>query len=228
MHYGLFLELSRAHCLVVGAGEVGLRKALTLLNCAPASLLVLDVAGFGPAWDSVRHHACLTLEERPFCPADVHGRSLVFACTGSRQTNAAVVAACTKARVLCNCVDAPRDGDFIVPATATASHASGVTLTAALSTGGASPAWARILRQELEEWLEPRLPLSVLLARLRPLVLARGEDTGQNTLLFRSLARSPLREALTQGDKEQCMTLLRELLPEALHPHIPELLYDLI
>ena len=235
MYYPLFLSLERAHCLIVGAGEVGLRKAHSLLECGPASLLVLDVTAPGSAWEKLRTYPALRTETRAFTPDDVVGKALAFACTGSREANAAVVRACAAQGVLCNCVDAPLEGSFIVPATARARHVPGndalsgeaVELSAALSTGGGSPAWARVLKQELEDWLAPRLPMTVLLARLRPLVLALGDDTGQNTAIFRSLARSGLREALGT-DPEASRRMLREALPEALHPHIPELLYDLI
>lgn len=239
MYYPLFLQLSQSHCLVVGAGAVGLRKTRALLDAAPASVLVLDITPPGEEWEALRAHPALRLETRSFVPEDVTGRTLVFACTGNRAINTAVATACRERAVLCNCADAPHEGNFIVPATARAALASegghsGETgqgpeeLVAALSTAGGSPAWARVLREELEEWLTPRLPMTVLLGRLRPLVLALGEDTRQNTTLFRSLARSPLREALARGDAELCHSLLRKTLPDALHPYIPELLYDLI
>lgn len=245
MYYPLFMQLSTAHCLLVGAGAVGLRKARTLLAAHPASLLVLDITEPGAEWDAVRAHPALCLETRPFTPHDVHGRNLVFACTGCRAVNAEVAQACRERGILCNCADAPEEGSFIVPATARAGfddsiHNEGAynaptpknrqngELMAALSTGGDSPAWAKVLREELEVWLTPRVPMTVLLARLRPLVLALGADTGQNTALFRTLVRSPLRHALAQRNAQACRQYLREALPDALHPHIPELLYDLI
>lgn len=238
MYYPLFMQLSAAHCLLVGAGAVGLRKARTLLDAHPASLLVLDIATPGAEWDELRAHPALRLETRAFTPDDVRGRSLVFACTGKRAVNAAVAHACREQGILCNCADAPEEGSFIVPATAHAAlngsapcagpRSQGEELMAALSTGGGSPAWAKVLREELEQWLAPRLPMTVLLTRLRPLVLALGADTGQNTALFRTLVRSPLRHALAQRDAQVCRQLLRETLPDALHPHIPELLYGLI
>lgn len=66
-----------------------------------------------------------------------------------------------------------------------------------------------------------------LLARLRPHVLALGGDTGQNTSLFRTLAHSPLPQALAHKDEHHCHELLKATLPDALHPIIPELLHDL-
>lgn len=223
-YYPLFLDLSRTHCLIVGAGDVGRRKLAAVLESAPASVLVLDVAP--PSAELAEVLAAdfrVTFARRTFTPADVEGRGLVFAATGNREVNAAVAAACARRNILCNCADAPREGNCIVPATARKGD-----LVAALSTGGGSPALARHLRLELESWLEARAALATLLGRLRPHVLAMPAKTGQNTTLFRTLTHSSLREALDTGDRARCEALLRELLPDALHPHIPELLYDLV
>lgn len=222
-YYPLFLDLSSVHCLVVGAGEVGRRKLSALLQSEPASVLVLDTAPPSAAAAALFDNPRVIFEQRGFAPEDVEGRSLVFAATGDRAANAAVAQACTRRNILCNCADAPREGNCIVPATARRG-----TLMAALSTGGHSPALARRLRGELEDWLAPRAALTALLGRLRPHVLALPDKTGQNTVLFRSLTYSPLREALAGRDRARCEALLRELLPDALHPHIPELLHDLL
>ena len=42
--YPLFLDLSGLHCLVAGLGGVGSRKLQGLLQCAPASILALDLS----------------------------------------------------------------------------------------------------------------------------------------------------------------------------------------
>ena len=97
-------------------------------------------------------------------------------------------------------------------------------LAAALSTGGASPALARRWRGELESWLAPRARMSRLMGELRPLVLALGMDTGQNTAIFRTLAASPLQDCLERGDLAGCRALLEQTLPPALHDRITELL----
>ena len=134
---------------------------------------------------------------------------MVFAATSNRQTNDAVARACTERGILCNCADAPKDSSFIVPALVEQGN-----IAIALSTGGASPALARKIREDLETWL-------------RPLVLALHHETRQNTTLFRSIVDSPLSEALQRRDRQTCESLLGELLPIELHPYIMELLHDL-
>lgn len=220
-YYPIFLDISHASCLIVGAGEVGRRKLATLLLAEPQRVVVMDTAPLPCA--QLLHDARVHFVQQAFSPACLAGHSLVFASTAKRSVNAAIAAACQQQGIWCNCADAPTEGTFIVPATA--SHGS---LTASLSTGGASPALARKLRQELEEWLAPRSSLATLLGRLRPFVLSLGLNTEQNTRIFRELTASDLQTALANKDAVQCETHLRALLPAALHPHIVEFLYDLI
>lgn len=222
-YYPLFLDLHRASCLIVGAGGVGLRKLATLLQAQPQRVVVLDNAPPSPDCLPFLDDSRVSFVRQDFSPACLEGHQLIFAATGNRAVNAAVAAACQERGLWCNCADAPTEGSFIVPATA--SHGS---LSAALSTGGASPALARKLRQELEEWLKPRSALATLMGRVRPFVLTLGLNTAHNTRIFRAMATSDLHQALADRDRQSCEKHLRALLPEALHPHIVEFLYDLV
>lgn len=222
-YYPLFLDLHQTSCLIVGAGGVGLRKLATLLQAQPQRVTVLDNAPPGPDCLPWLGDVRVIFVQQAFSPAYLQGHQLVFAATGDRAVNAAVAAACRERGLWCNCADAPAEGSFIVPATA--SHGN---LSAALSTGGASPALARKLRQELEEWLKPRSALASLMGRVRPFVLTLGLNTAQNTRIFRAMAMSDLQQALADKDRQDCETQLQALLPAALHPHIVEFLYDLV
>ncbi len=238
MYYTLALDIRRMPCLIVGAGAVGLRKAQGLLKAGAQDVLVLDKgvsaeSAIAKEWEALCESTCVRFECREFTDADVHGKRLVFTCTSQRQLNAHIAALCAQRGILCNCTDAPLEGDCIVPAVARVDAGeNGNTresaISAALMTDGASPAWSRVLREELEEWLRPHLPMTRLLGRLRPLVLALQKETGHNTTLFRALVQSPLRHALAQKDEAQCVALLQNILPMSLHRHIAELLYGLI
>ena len=222
-YYPVFLELSGQSCLVVGAGAVGCRKITSLLECPIERLHVIDLAEPDTNLQVLLEDKRVSFTKRPFTPSDVEGCALVFAATSNRQTNDAVARACTERGILCNCTDAPKDSSFIVPALVEQGN-----IAIALSTGGASPALARKIREDLETWLGERYTgISELLMRLRPLVLALHHETRQNTTLFRSIVDSPLSEALQRQDRQTCESLLGELLPIELHPYIMELLHDL-
>ena len=220
--YPVFLALEGRHCLVVGLGQVGRRKLAGLLDCGPASVLVLDTAPPAAAAAPLLRDARVCFARRACTEKDVAGRVLVFAAPNSTAENRRVAAWCRRAGVLCNCASAPEEGGFQAPAVARRPP-----LGVALSTGGASPALARRWRGELETWLVPRARMAVLMGRLRPLILALGAETGQNTLLFRKLAESPLQQWLERNETERCRLWLQEALPPALHAHLAELLHDL-
>ena len=220
--YPIFISLTGIHCLVVGLGQVGQRKLSGLLACGPASVLVLDLAEPATEVAALLSDPRVRFEQRSCMQADLQGRALVFAATGSAAENSRIATLCAGAGILCNSASNPEEGCFQVPAVAR--HAP---LAAALSTGGASPALARRWKGELERWLEPRSRMAALMGRLRPLVLALGEDTGQNTRLFRKLADSSLQQWLEENDLESCRRCLQAELPPALHVNIAELLHDL-
>jgi precorrin-2 dehydrogenase/sirohydrochlorin ferrochelatase len=90
-------------------------------------------------------------------------------------------------------------------------------LTLAISTGGASPALARQVREELQQHFGPEYgPYLDLLRRVRTRVLAERRAHPDNGPLFHQLVNSPLREAVAQGDRTRVLSLLREVLGSVL------------
>ncbi len=232
-YYPLFLDLHAAHCLVVGAGRVGRRKIGAILECAPASLLVLDPGldeaaalalreSFAPLSDPLR------VERRAFLPEDVEGKTLVFAATPSAAVNGHIARLALAAGALCN-VAGPTDsaGNFLVPALVRDGP-----LVLALSTGGSSPALARALKDDLEHWLgRAYAPLLRLLEYLRPRILALGLGSDANAARFRALCAEPLRgrliESLKRRDAAAISALIRPVLPEGLPFSAEEFLHEL-
>ncbi len=231
-YYPMFMDLTGARCLVVGAGRVGRRKLATLLECSPAFVLVLD-----PSLEALRLAQAITVpqgcelrcEAREFSPSDAEGMSLAFASTPSAHVNSAVAQACRTCGVPCNTAG-PLDGaggSFIVP-----SHVEAGPLTLALSTGGASPALTKALREDLESWLDKGYPLLIsLLEALRPRVLALGLGSDADSRVFRAICAMPLRaqmlEALARGDSSMADSLLRPVLPDGLIFSSKEILHGM-
>ena len=232
-YYPLFLNLTEARCLVVGAGPVGRRKIVDLLACSPRQVLVVD-----PNLDeaSLRQAAAglslapLVLERRVFRPDDLENRTLTFAATPSAEVNSAIAGLCRASGLLCN-VAGPLNqdvsGSFLVPA-----HLENGPIALALSTGGCSPALARALKEDLKSWLQGGYAmLALLLKRLRPRILALGLGSDADAVVFRTLCARPLREklmdALSRKDVEAAAALLRPVLPDALSPSVEEIIHDL-
>ena len=87
----------------------------------------------------------------------------------------------------------------------------------AISTGGASPALARRLREELQQHFGPEYgPYLDLLKRVRTRLLSERRGHPDNARLFHRLVDSPLKEAVARGDRAGVVRLLQEVLGAAL------------
>jgi precorrin-2 dehydrogenase/sirohydrochlorin ferrochelatase len=159
MRYPLFLDLTNQPVTVIGAGKVATRKIKTLLQ-AGAQITVISpaatefIVGQASRLSSPRRSSGKTPVQplrwlrRPYRRGDLAGARLVIAATDNRAVNEAVCREAQRRRQLVNCIAPPAAGNFIVPSQI---HRGGITL--AISTGGASPAFAKLLRRDLERFL---------------------------------------------------------------------------
>jgi len=143
--YPILLSVAGRLCVVVGGGPVALRKARGLL-AAGARVRVVAVELAAAPVDL----AGLEVSLHPYCDGDLAGAYLVFAATGDRTVNAAVVREARRRGVLVGVADAPEDGDFALPALLRRGD-----LTVAVATGGRSPALAALVRDRLASQLGP-------------------------------------------------------------------------
>jgi uroporphyrin-III C-methyltransferase/precorrin-2 dehydrogenase/sirohydrochlorin ferrochelatase len=143
-YYPLFVDLADRACLVVGGGAIAEGKVHGLL-AAGAHVTVVSPTLIAPLADTARAGR---IDHRPrtYRDGDLAGFVLAFTATGDPTVNDAVAAEGRRCGVWVNAVDDPAHCDFIVPAVLRRG-----ALTVAVSTGGASPAFARAVREELEQ-----------------------------------------------------------------------------
>lgn len=223
-YYPILLNLAEKSCLVVGAGQVGIRKIKSLLESGAGGVLALDLSAPAPELESMLADPALRFEQRAFREDDLDGRFLVIAATSNSALNSRIGELCRRRGLLCNVADQPDNCSFIVPATL---QRGDLMLT--VSTCGQSPALSRKIRKELEESFgcEYTLLLAIM-GRIRPLLLALDKPTADNTRIFRSLVASDLLHFLETKDADAIWRCLTANLPQELHPNIPELLDGII
>jgi len=146
-NYPVCLEMAGRRCLVVGAGAVAERKVNGLLEVG-ARVTVVGPSATERLLDWARAGR-IGLTLRAYGADDLAGHSIVFAATDDGLINAEVARDARAAGVLINAADDPAHCDFILPAVLTRGD-----LTVAVSTGGASPALARVVRDELGAFLD--------------------------------------------------------------------------
>ena len=176
MRYPVFLKLENKLCVVVGAGRVAERRVRGLCD-ASARVRVVGVTateGILKLADEGAIHLC----QRAFEPSDLDGSALVIAATDRADVNRAVQAAAKCRGILFCGADRHTDSDFIVPAVVQRGD-----LQVAISTGGKSPAYAALLRREIEAFLEDGQLLD-LLTDLRRRVYARFPNAPERRQAF--------------------------------------------
>ena len=166
-YYPVFLEMNGRPCLVVGGGEVAERKVEGLL-AAGASVTVLSPQ-LTPELTALKDDGRIDHIEREYRDGDLRGYEVTIVATDDGAVNEQVAREGKQRRVWVNTVDDPANCDFILPSVIRRGE-----VVIAASTGGASPALARRLREELEAYLsEDFAPLAELLAEVRQELRAR-------------------------------------------------------
>lgn len=166
--YPLVIDLAGRACVVVGGGPVAERKVQGLL-AAGADVTVVSprlcagLAALASSGDV--HHVC-----RRYQRGDLAGATLAFVATGDRRLTAAVSREGRRRRVWVNAADDPEHCDFFLPSVLRRGP-----LLVAVATGGASPALARAVREEIERLLPADYAaLAETVAQVRRELRARG------------------------------------------------------
>ena len=157
-YYMACLDVRDRDCLVVGGGRVAAEKVNGLLQCGAAVTVVATEI------EPELRSSGAAIHERRFTDSDVVGRFLVIAATNDRRVNAAVSSAAERRNTLCNVADDPELCNFILPAVVRRGP-----IVVGVSTGGASPALAQRIRDDVDGLIGPEhAELADRLAALRP------------------------------------------------------------
>jgi precorrin-2 dehydrogenase/sirohydrochlorin ferrochelatase len=143
-------------------------------------------------------------QDRRYRQTDVRGAVLVIAATSDAEVNRAIArdAACPV-----NVVDQPEAGTMIVPSVIRRGP-----LVVAVSTGGASPAAAKTIREELETLYPQAVGAYVVyVGKLRERALKAIPDRKLRERLFRELASCSMLESARTDGYRRAAALAREL-----------------
>lgn len=204
----IFLDLKQQPCLLIGGGEVAARKA-ELLCKAGARVTVVAVAA-GASILRMAENRQLTLSATAFTADNLQGMRLVVAATDDPAVNRAVAVAARQRQLPVNVVDSPELCDFIFPAIVDRSP-----VIAAVSTGGASPVLARILRAKIESAIPAGFGrLAQLAAAFRPQVRARIADAGQRRRFWENILQGHVAELVFAGRQQAAEQALQQAMTQ--------------
>lgn len=205
-YFPLFFDLGGQKVLVVGGGEVALRK-VALLERTGASIEVV-APQIAPELLERAAAGTLTVAQREFLPEDLNGARLVIVATSQRALNRWIASLSEARAIPVNVVDDRDASRVIVPAIIDRDP-----VLVAVSSGGASPVLARRLRERLEALIPPRIGLwARWLSGLRGTARRRLRSSAERRRFFETLIDGPAARRFIEGDERGAARLAQHLL----------------
>lgn len=202
----IFIDVRTQACVVVGGGEVASRKTALLLRAGARVTIVAPELAESLA-DRHERGEFVWLKA-PFTETVLAGAKLVFAATDDLAVNQQVSAAANRQGIPVNVADQPELCSFVLPSILDRSP-----IVAAISSGGASPVLARVLRMRLEMLIPPAYGrLAALAAKFRQRAKETLPDTKQRRQFWERVLQGKTAELVFAGQEEQAeLSLKREL-----------------
>jgi len=205
-YFPIFLKLKDQPCLVVGAGEIAARK-IELLARAGAKITVL-ATDISPTVLNLQTAHNLTVLQRPFSPFDLGGFRLVVSATDNAETNQLVAKTAEEQNIPVNVVDNPELCSFIFPAIIDRSP-----IIAAVSSGGAAPVLARLLRAKIESAIPPAYGrLANLADKFRDKVKQHIDNPAQRRIFWENILQGSVAELIFSGKEQEAEQQLEQTL----------------
>ena len=211
-YYPLMLNLDGRTCVIVGGGEVAVRKVQSLLGTGARitvispqvhlKLIILAESGQIAAYPVVYAAGMLAA----FKP------TLVFASTNNEEVNQQIVEEARSIGAMANPVNANGEHDFMNMATIQRN-----SITIAFSSGGASPELTAHIREQVSDLIGSEYGiLSAWLGEARPIAQVGIASQPERAALWRRVIESPVLNLLRQGDTAAAREHFDQLIREAL------------
>ncbi|MHB1414715.1 MAG: precorrin-2 dehydrogenase/sirohydrochlorin ferrochelatase family protein [Chloroflexota bacterium] len=193
-YYPVLLDLRGKLAVVIGGGEVAERKIASLLRSAAHVKVIAPVVSAGI--DRLSSAGSLSISRRRYARGDLEGAFLAIAATDDEEINREVWEEAYDRGVLVNVVDAPQQCNFTLPATV---RRGPLLLT--VSTGGASPALSRAVRERLEKEFGPEYgTFATWLGEAREQVKSRYPSRREREQIWHRIVESDVLDMLRRGD----------------------------
>jgi siroheme synthase-like protein len=218
-YYPIFVDIAEKPVVVIGGGTIALQKMAGLLD-AGAQVTVVSPE-LNDEMQALKDDGKFMHIKREYEPGDIEGYELAFVATDDRKDNERAWQEGRERHVWVNAVDDVPNCDFIMPAIVRKGE-----IIVALSTSGTSPAMARKLREDIEEFFtEEDAELLDLAAEVRrelrekeiitlpdcPRCARNGNDIWNAAL--DGIVKKMIKDGDRAGAKERILNLL--LMPSA-------------
>ncbi len=200
----LFFKLTKQDVLLVGGGNVAVRKA-RLLCRAGATVTV------------IAHKVCDELQDQldenggtavigEYHAALLEGKMLVIAATDDNELNQRIHYDAVERNLPINVVDSPALCTFVFPAIVDRSP-----VVIGVSSGGSAPVLARLLRARLETWIPKSYgKLASLANSFRNQVKQKFSTVDQRRIFWENVLQGQIAEKVFAGRTDEAQQLLQD------------------
>jgi uroporphyrin-III C-methyltransferase / precorrin-2 dehydrogenase / sirohydrochlorin ferrochelatase len=201
----IFLDIRDKTCLVVGGGATATRKVELLLRAhAKVTVVAPKLTVQLTQWGDEKR---ITHRVGDFVPTDLQNCHLVIAATNDKAINQQVSSLAQQQGTPVNVVDQPQLCNFIMPSIIDRSP-----VQIAISTGGASPVLARLLRGRLETMIPAAYgQLADFVASFRDKV-KQNLSFNERRTFWETVLQGPIAEMLLSGHTQTATKALEDLL----------------
>ena len=203
-YFPFFLQLDKLPCLIVGGGSVAERK-LDLLIKARADITVISLEFSDYILDLAKtHNVRCVKKEYSNKILEENKYNFVISATNDVSLNERVAKDCKEYNIIVNVVDQPEICDFIFP-----SILERGDITVAVSTGGASPVLARVLRTKLETMVPGSYgKLAEIVSANRIKVREKMKKFSSNKIFWEKMLNGKFLELVLSGKTDEAKSFL--------------------
>jgi len=207
------LKLTGKTVLIFGGGKIGEKKARKFSQANPTVIVVSK--DFTDGLKRLSQQEKLKLVEAevevnsPSTTSLISKSDLVIVATGNPKLNEDIANEARKRGILVCAVDMPSISDFYLPAIAYVGE-----IRIAISTGGKSPAMARILRKRVEEVITKEDVLQVALQHYAR-NLAKScipDEKARRSVLYQIIQNPNVKQLLKESNLKEAETLAKQII----------------
>ena len=215
-HLPVFINLRQKPCLVVGGGDIALRK-VNLLVKAQAKIKCISPE-FCIGLIELSRENGLDLIEKRFESSDIDNQSVIIAATDDDKTNALVSSLAHESGIPINVVDSPDLSSFIMPSIVDRSP-----IVIAISSAGKAPVLARIIRAKLETIIPSAYGnLAEIAGEYRQKVKQRFVNLKDRRKFWESVFSGVIAEKVFAGRSEEAKADIEKYLASSLEMNLGE------
>ena len=205
----IFLNIQNRHCVVIGGGDVAMRKVSMLLKASAA--ITLYSPEICHELQDLAYAQKIKYIKANFAPDQLAGACLVIAATDDEAVNIAVSVASKAMNIPVNVVDAPDLCTFTMGSIIDRSP-----VVIAVSSEGNAPVLARYIRAKIETMLPASYGrIADIAGEFREQVKAKFGTTQARRIFWEDVLQGPIVERVLAGQEQAARELLQNILNDA-------------